>query len=49
MFSKKKLLNHKIFKIREDKRGEPFVNEEFVREVEKHGITGFRFNLVWEV
>ncbi len=48
VFKKQVVANHKIFKIREDKRGKPFVNEEFVREVEKHGITGFRFELVWE-
>lgn len=47
-FKKDIVKGHTLFKIKEEKRAHPFVNEEFVEAVKKHGITGFDFRLAWE-
>ena len=47
-FIKGKTEGYNIFKIIDAPKSRIFVNETFVEAVEKNGITGFKFELVWE-
>ncbi|MCL1808908.1 MAG: hypothetical protein FWG42_03955 [Clostridiales bacterium] len=47
-FIEEKLEGYNIFKIVDDKESSIFVNEAFVDCVRLHGITGFKFELVWQ-
>lgn len=47
-FIKEKIEGHNVFKIIDTPKSAIFVNETFVNEVVKHGITGFKFELVWQ-
>ncbi len=48
VFKKDIVKGHTLFKVMGEERSHPFVNEEFVEAVKKHGITGFDFRLAWE-
>ena len=47
-FIKEKIQGYNIFKIIDKPGSAIFVNDTFVDEVKKHGITGFQFDLVWQ-
>ena len=42
------LKKHHIFKIKDESVNKPFVSDEFKKVVEENGLTGFRFQLVWD-
>jgi hypothetical protein len=46
-FVKEKIEGYNLFKIIDSRRSAIFANEVFVESVEKQGITGFKFELVW--
>ena len=37
-----------IFRLFDEKRGDPFVSDAFKKAVEENGLTGFRFELAWD-
>lgn len=47
-FIKDKIQGYNLFKIIDGPKGPIFVNDIFVDEVKKHGITGFQFDLKWQ-
>ncbi|MBE5862793.1 MAG: hypothetical protein E7295_08080 [Lachnospiraceae bacterium] len=44
----KDLESSHIFKLIDEKRGDPFVSDEFKKIVEKNELTGFHFELAWD-
>jgi len=48
VFLKEKIEGYNVFKIIDSPKSAIFVNEIFVDSVEKQGITGFKFDLVWQ-
>ena len=47
-FTKEKLINEDIFKIKDEPLASPFVSDNFKKIIESNGFTGFKFKLVWD-